>query len=193
MTEVKSEPGPSTTTSASRIASTAASVACGARGESHTSDRAQGPDPSVASPRNSMPSRVRPHKTTFSIVEGHTLPWQPSISPHSSIASPNEPVSAASEASRRLPSEWLSAKEKRCSKARARGPAGSAAMATRHLRMSPGGTMPISWRMMPVDPPSSAMATMAVTKQPAARRARIALGWPVPPPMETARTWPGSG
>ena len=86
----------------------------------------------------------------------------------------------------RLPSVWLRATEKRYLNARVSGSFGSRAKAAMHLRTSPGGVTSASSRRMPVDPPSSAMATTALVSSPSDRSVRMDMGAPVPPPMTTA-------
>ena len=87
----------------------------------------------------------------------------------------------------RFPSVWLPANGKRYLNARVSGSAGSAAMAARHLRTSPGGVTFASSRSTPVEPPSSAIATTAAVSRPMDRSVRMDTGAPVPPPMTTAR------
>ena len=111
-------------------------------------------------------------------------------------ASGNDPEASSSAASMRLPSVWLRATEKRYLNARVSGSFGSRAKAAMHLRTSPGGVTSASSRRMPVDPPSSAMATTALVSSPSDRSVRMDMGAPVPPPMTTARwrsPWRGAG
>src|SRR5699024_5251041 len=55
--------------------------------------------------------------------------------------------------------------------------------ATRQLRISPGGIVLTALRKDPLDPPSSATVTMAVTLQSAFFRPSNKIGRPVPPPI----------
>src|SRR3989344_5788923 len=57
--------------------------------------------------------------------------------------------------------------------------------ATRHCRTSPGGRTPSSSRRVPVEPPSSAMATMAVRSKGYFFRPDSTVNVPVPPPITT--------
>jgi hypothetical protein len=56
------------------------------------------------------------------------------------------------------------------------------------LRTSPGGTIPSCRRSRPEEPPSSAMAMIAVGRAPASRKADSVAARPRPPPMATMGT-----
>ena len=121
------------------------------------------------------------------------MPRAPSSRSQMAMASGNEPVASSKAEIMRLPSVWLRANVKRYLNARVKGSSGSAAIAAMHLRMSPGGVTLASSRRMPVEPPSSAMATMALVWAPRESSVRRDTGAPVPPPITTARTSPSDG
>ena len=109
------------------------------------------------------------------------------------MASGNDPQASSSPARSRLPSAWSRATAKRYLNTRTSGSEGLRAKAAMHLRMSPGGVTSASSRKMPVEPPSSAMATTALVCAPSESSVRMDMGAPVPPPMTTARNPPAAG
>ena len=179
---MKRLPGPSSTRSASAIASSEGGCAAGS-GSSQT--RRQGPAPEVIalSPQIRVPSARSAQRLICARVDGSTLPRILSTRLHSWMARSKLPVRSVSAARKRFPKECpvRSPPSKRCWKRRPISDSSSAS-ATRQLRMSPGGSTPSSRRRRPDDPPSSATVTMAVMSSERRLSPRSSEESPVPPP-----------
>ena len=143
----------------------------------------------VLSPLTWPPSSSCACSTTSSSVEGSTRPRTLSTCVDSRTACSKSPVTSESAAMKRLPKLWPCRPPpsgKRYWKSRLIMDSSSAS-ATRQLRRSPGGGMPMSRRSRPELPPSSAIVTTAVRLlvcdlSPRSRAAR-----PLPPPTATTR------
>ena len=189
MTLVYRLPGPSTTRSARAIAATACGTPRGASGVSHTRRGSRSAAVMVLSPVTWPPSSSCACSTTSSSVDGSTRPRTLSTCVASRTACSKSPVTSESAAMKRLPKlcpcrpppsgnrylkSWLIIDS-------------SSASATRQLRRSPGGGMPMSRRSRPELPPSSAMVTTAVRLLVCDLRPRSRAARPLPPPTATTR------
>ena len=188
---MKSDPGPTTTRSASRSARAAGPYArAGSSAAKRTHAIGSTLSATLTCPTTRSPETFSAVRITSSSVEGRTRPRERSSSPAVASAFGNEPSISARAAMTRLPSACPARPSpcgKRYENTRARDEPGSADIATRQLRASPGGSIPSSRRRWPLDPPSSAIVTTAVVSNPMSSRLKSTLGSPVPPPTATAR------
>ena len=104
-TLVNKLPGPSSTTSASRIASMVRGCASG-DGSSHTRTQAPTPAPICVSPQTVEPSSRSAQSRTCSSVDGSTRPLIFSTRELSRTARSKLPVTSVRAARNRLPNEW---------------------------------------------------------------------------------------
>ncbi len=128
-------------------------------------------------------------RVTFSRVGGSTWPLTANTRLDSLTASSKSPVIADMVAMKRFP--------KVCPPSPVGSPSGylyskrrairgsESASATRQLRISPGGSTPISFLSLPELPPSSATVTMAVRFPVDSLRPLSSVDKPVPPPTTT--------
>ena len=132
------------------------------------------------------PPSVCARKCMRSVVTGKTRPRIARIFPASSTAVSKLPVTFSSAEIKRFPKLWpLSAPSVKRYPNRCRNVDESSASATKAWRKSPGGSTPSSSRSIPVDPPSSAVETIAVKATGASRSACNTEKVPVPPPITT--------
>src|SRR5215475_10707578 len=200
ITLVNHDPGPSTTTSASRTASTACAHAGAPGGSSRTLRTRPGVVAIEDCPRM---RRVRTgssgSKRSTSAIRssgtgliGSTLPTAPTSSATCSMAPTGSPERSRKPVSSRLPIGCPASAPlppNRCCSRSAHCAWGSdvSASAVRAMRRSPGGSVPSSRRMRPDEPPSSATVTTAVRLAVSRRSADSDAESPCPPPSATAR------
>ncbi len=189
MTDVYRLPGPSTTRSALAMAETACGRARGGSGVSHTRRGSRSAAVTALSPLTRPPPSSCACSTTSSRVDGSTRPRTLSTCVDSCTASSKSPVTSVSAAMKRLPKLWPCSPPSsgnRYLKSRLMTDSSSAS-ATRQLRRSPGGGMPMCRRSRPELPPSSAMVTTAVRLLVCALSPRSSAARPLPPPTATTR------
>src|SRR6478752_8665009 len=204
ITELNHDPGPSTTHSAARIASTASAQACGSSGTRATESMRP---PVVATstwPRTTVTAsgsassapRTRAVMSIGVVAIGSTRPWAPRSRPTQSSARTGSPISSQSPTISRLPTTWPFISPwpaNRCCRtsAQVRPHSSSPQRAASAIRRSPGGRTPNSPRSLPDEPPLSATVTTAVrssiVRSSWSRRSadRVANS-PCPPPRATA-------
>src|SRR6266511_4040291 len=198
ITLVYHEPGPKTSQSAVPIAVTASAHAGGTAGEMRTTSTC--PAVTATSCWPWISRSLPPASSTSASIRsgtrdiGSTRPLTRSIAAASSSATTGSGYSCISPHSTRLPTACPAsgpAPANRCWNSRAAF--SSPASAASAWRRSPGGSTPRSSRSRPLDPPSSATVTTAVTSSPGiCRRARSDADSPCPPPKATTLI-PGPG
>ena len=149
-------------------AARAASASGGGRGvgrhERHPADVARPPRPPTWP--STSPASASAFRTTGSVVAGSTRPAAPSR-PAASSRPGHQVPGGVHQAGHDQVAEGVAGQLARSLEAVLEGPgqhrAESSARATRHLRRSPGRTMSSCSRRRPLEPPSSATDTTAVT------------------------------
>ncbi len=180
MTDVNHDPGPRTTQSASSTAATVSGQTGGASAPVVRPPRDRPPRrPPPGRARLALPEGCAGSRTSASISRGtaamgSTRPWAPRSRATQSRPSTVSWVSHKA-AMRRFPSECPRGRpgpEKRCcsTSLQVRPQASSRQSAASAIRRSPGGRMPNSSRSRPLDPPSSATVTTAVSRRVTCRR-----------------------
>ena len=195
MTLVNHEPGPSTTQSASPIAVTASGQPGGSAGISDTERTRPVVDAQATWPRTvdracgragSAPSTSAARSSGTEAI-GSTRPYAPS-----SRATQSRPCTVSPSSSHRATMSTLptacppssASPVNRCCTTRLQvvPQASSPHSAARAIRRSPGGSTPNSRRSRPLEPPSSATVTIAVSCRVTRRSADRAANRPWPPP-----------
>src|ERR671911_1549621 len=179
-------PGASTSMSAASIDSMTPGGAGIPAGSTETSETCFPTSWTTDSPRVTVPSAKRTTSVRLSVAAGKTRPLILKNRAACSTPSQNPPAISASAAIIMLPTLWSfrsPGASKRYSKTSAnlRRPAS----ATRQFLTSPGGATPSSWRSRPLEPPSSATVTTAVSSPTLSLKPLSSTGSPVPPPNAT--------
>ena len=197
ITLVNHEPGPSTTQSASSTACTACGQAGGASGSSETLRTRPGVVATATWPRTRSQARRRasPRRPRCPAVR------RTSAAPGRGRRAAGRPSRARTPSRRAAPTARRSAGCRRRARA-ARPRCGSGAARPRlqvwphsssphsaasAIRRSPGGSTPSSRRSRPLEPPSSATVTTAVSRSVTRRSADSDAASPCPPPSATTR------